>query len=319
MKKKLGILDEVAYSYRLMQRLNQDVKFAFQVCSFSEKEALKNFLKEDNLDVLLVGEDFLENYQIFSNIKHVIVLKENESANYEEGSIYKYQPATSILNQLNSRLKNGCVSCEGEGLPVKIIGVYSPVRRCGKTSLSIELVKVLSKDFRVLYVSMEPFSIIEMNNECSSRNLSDIFYFLEQENCKGNIFHEAIMEYEGIKTISPMDSPIDLQEINDSKWNEFFMKINEDKIADIVVVDFDESVRCFLQLFDLCIKVYMPILQDDISVRKVKAFEEFIHRSVPTETENKICKVTLPIIKPDSRTGYMQIIHKLIGELKLNG
>ena len=58
LKKKIGIFEEVAYSYRLMQRLNQKVDSSFVVYSFSEKESMEDFLNENSLSVLLVGEDY---------------------------------------------------------------------------------------------------------------------------------------------------------------------------------------------------------------------------------------------------------------------
>ena len=65
----------------------------------------------------------------------------------------------------------------GRGL-AKVLGVYSPVGRCLKTSFALTIGKLLAQEERVLYLNLEEFSGLSvlMKEEYKS-DLSDLLYF----------------------------------------------------------------------------------------------------------------------------------------------
>lgn len=319
MKKKLGVLEEVAYSYRLMQRLNQSENSSFVVYSFSEIENIEKFLENDFLDVLLIGECYYEDILNTYNISHKFILYEEKSDCINGNGIYKYQAASSILGQLNGMLNMYfCNDIESDS-PIRIFGVYSPVGRCGKTSFSLALAKKMSAEKQVLYLNLRPFSSVKTNLSDEKLSLSDVFYFLEEGKSEKVMLEKAVTEFEGVKFIIPMESPVDLHGIKEECWNDFFMKLNEGKFADVIIVDFDESISCFIQLFELCEKVYMPMLEDNKSLEKVRRFENFLCRSVSKEVEKKVCKLQLPVLGKEELPALEQFINRIIEKLDADG
>lgn len=317
LKKKLGILDEVAYSYRLMQRFNKVAKSSYTVYSFSEKNSVEKFLENESMDVLLVGEKFLEDITDLNLNCQIIILSESEKLQ-EEKSIFKYQASGIILHQLNDFLR---ITTKGknEESKVKIYAVYSPVRRCGKSKTALALANKFATKSRVLLLSLEPFSMIESENE-GAMTLSDVFYYLEQDKTDEDIFSKAIINYNNrIKTILPMESPVDMQEIDDEKWNQFFVKMTSIEETDVIVIDFDESVSCFLHLFELCDKVFMPVLEEENSLNKFRKFEDFLQKSMSDDIQKKICKLNIPIIENKDNSAIDKFIARLLQELKADG
>ena len=69
----------------------------------------------------------------------------------------------------------------GRGL-AKVLGVYSPVGRCLKTSFALTMGKLLAQEERVLYLNLEEFSGLSvlMKEEYKS-DLSDLLYFTTVE------------------------------------------------------------------------------------------------------------------------------------------
>lgn len=318
MKKRLGILEEVTYSYKLMQRLNKSKKSSFLAYSFSEKESVEEFLENDTLDVLMVGQDYFDESLNSLKIGRIVVLLEEKPDYNKENCIYKYQAASDILSQLKGFLNMAV--CQGGQceMPVKIIGFYSPVRRCGKTHLAKSLAKKMAKKTDVLYLNLEPFASA-INNDEEKLSLSDIFYYLEQGKLEEGVFERAVISSGEYKQILPIDSPVDLLGVKAESWNEFFMKINDKKIAEVVIVDFAECVSCFLQLFELCEKVYMPVLEEKSSVDKVKCFEEFLHKSVSDEVKSKIYKLQIPVLGAKEISVGDRITERLLQEIAVNG
>lgn len=301
-----------------MQRLNKSKKSSFLAYSFSDMESIEEFLEKDMLDVLLVGQDYFDETLDSLKIGKVVRLLEEKPDNNKENCIYKYQAAADIMSQLNGILNIASYKGQQCEMPVKIIGFYSPVRRCGKTGLAKSLAKKMAKKTDVLYLNLEPFASPISDND-DKVSLSDIFYYLEQGKVEEEVFERAVIENEEIKQILPMDSPVDLLGITSESWNEFFMKINDKKVAEVIIVDFAECVSCFLQLFELCEKIYMPVLEEKTSAEKVKCFEEFLHRSVSREVESKIYKLQIPVLGSKEISVGEQVIDRLLQEIAVNG
>lgn len=315
MKKKLGIYDEVAYSYRLMQRLNQELPSGFMVYSFSEEVSFKEFLDKEKPDILLVGEAYYsEDMVSYDGLKLIILAESNENMNSDfEGSIYKYQPVSKIVKQLNVICGNDAKTIEMTENGVRFVGVYSPVRRCGKTSLSIAISKIFSRKQKVLYLNFEAFPatfLPERNNDVW--NLSDVFYFMEQKRAASEILNNAIIDYNGISVITPGDVPMDLQEINKEKWEQFFMMLSDLKPVDVVVIDFDESISCYVQLLELCERIYCPVLHDNASVEKMKIFEDFLAKSGYDSIKDKIEKFDYRISEAHNSNSYEQMVEQFL-------
>lgn len=305
MKKRLGIYEEVAYSYRLMQRLNQLLQSGILVHSFSEEESFKMFLKEEKPDYILVGETFYDETLFENSTSVVIVLTESfieglqDTQNEEDNDheIYKYQSVKNIAKKLMTIMQKDIPIKRKTTDEITYIGVYSPIRRCGKTNLSIALSKVISETKNVLYLNFEPFSANEIFNKDSvdKWNLSDVFYFCAQGKSKKEILEKAVIKNENIKLILPVESPCDLQEIDALQWEQFFMMLSDESVADIVVVDFDESISCYTQLLELCDRIFMPVIEDDFAKQKLKTFEEYIKRAHLENVAKKIKQCNVPL------------------------
>lgn len=313
LKKKLAIYDEVAYSYRLMQRLNQELPSGYMVYSFSEEDSLRDFLSKENPDIVLVGElYYTDDIFLTDNYKLIILGESKENMEYEvEGFIYKYQPVSCIVKQLNAICGNTNVIIQ-KSSDVKYVGVYSPVRRCGKTTLAGTISKIYSRDKKVLCLNFEAFpnlSLPEINNDIW--NMSDVFYFLQHKD-EREILNNAIIEHEGIMYICPGDVLMDLQEISKDKWEQFFAMISDLKPADIVVIDFDENLSCYMQLLELCEMIFMPVLHDAASSDKIKSFESFLMKSGFAHVKGKIKKVDFHNVEISNKGDYEYMVEQLV-------
>ena len=64
----------------------------------------------------------------------------------------------------------------------QIIGVYSPVGRCGKSSFAFTLGQVLAREEKVLYITLEEFSgPFGADRTVYTGGLSDLYYYTQRE------------------------------------------------------------------------------------------------------------------------------------------
>ena len=98
----------------------------------------------------------------------------------------KYQCVDQILSEIletyfEKTKENVMKSVKKEF--VKIIAIYSPIHRVGKTSFAIAFGKELAKFKKVLYLNMEEyFGYGEMFEQIDNGNLGDALYYTKQEN-----------------------------------------------------------------------------------------------------------------------------------------
>ena len=80
----------------------------------------------------------------------------------------------------------------------EIYAVYSPLGRCLKTSFALTLGQILAKERAVLYLNLEEYSgFEEMLGKGFAQNLSDLLYFVRQEN--GNLIYKMNSMVQTIK------------------------------------------------------------------------------------------------------------------------
>ena len=96
---------------------------------------------------------------------------------------------------------------------MEIIGVYSPLGRCLKTSFALALGQILAKDKAVLYLNLEEYSgFEELLGKKFPTNLSDLFYYVRQGN--ENLIHRMngmIQTVNNLDFIPPVRMPSDIR------------------------------------------------------------------------------------------------------------
>lgn len=318
MKKKVGILEEVAYSYRFMQKLNQEGKAFAYAYSFSEQKSVEAYLENEKLDVLIVGELYFSEEMRNYRVDTIVVLSEDELYNSsceQIVGIYKYQCFAKILNSLKDLIYQSYDVVEAVGEGIQYVGVYSPAGRCGKTTLALELAKKEAKTKRVLYVNLERFgSSVFDNVERPQWNLADVFYFSEQQDRQEEMIKNAFADYEGMKLFFPMDSPLDLQGITVEQWMQLFSVLEQKRMTDLVIVDFDECVSCYMQLLKMCQKIYMPVLEEKCAQWKIKKFEVFLEQLMEENIFKKIYRLSIPVLSKKESEQLPLYMQKLVEE-----
>lgn len=154
----MAVYDEdPLYAGRLAEYVNQKETFPFQAMAFSDLEKLKEYGQTHDIEILLVGEKVREKAkEVKAGLKMILcdgefVSKEKEK---EEASVYKYQSGDCILQEVMACY---CTAPLQPGLALMgkravIMGIYSPVGRCGKTSFALTLAQMLGKS-RQFYLS----------------------------------------------------------------------------------------------------------------------------------------------------------------------
>ena len=100
------------------------------------------------------------------------------------------------------------------GRAASVIGVYSPVGRCLKTSFALTLGQLMAADRRVLYVTLEDYSgLASMTGEEYKSDFSDILYYFSQGNLNFMRLSGIVHSIGNMDYIPPARYPEDLAHI----------------------------------------------------------------------------------------------------------
>lgn len=285
-EKNLVICDrELQYANGLGENIleRKELALRIHVCTSVEKVLLS--MKEREVHILIIDEAFAYEERVKIKAEQIYVLtKENcHDLSEEEKAIYKYQSADKILAEVFEAYyekTNHNILKNIKKPKQRLIAVYSPIHRIGKTTFAIAMGNALAKKEKTLYLNLEEYPDTQGRFVRSEgRNLGDLLYYMRQEG--GNIGLKISMmvgKIEELDYIPPILISTDLKEISLAEWRKLLETILRESIYETLVLDLSESVQGLFEILQMCNEIYMPILEDGISKRKLGQYEEVLHR-----------------------------------------
>ena len=103
--------------------------------------------------------------------------------------------------------------------------------------------------------------------------MGDLFYYMKQE--KGNAalrLSLMVAQLDALDYVSPIPMCTDLQEIKKEEWESFLIQVLQNSVYENVILDLGNSVQGLFGILQMCDKIYMPVLEDEVSKRKVQQY-----------------------------------------------
>jgi len=139
-----------ALAFYIMNR--KGIHFQVQVCS--EIQHIQD------TDLLLISDEYTDEDRKCVNAGKIILLTGRGNCSKDSDVIYKYQPGEQILDEIlkfceevyeeNELFFSSALKKKG-----KIIGIFSPVHRIGKTAYALELGENMAASENVLYLTLK--------------------------------------------------------------------------------------------------------------------------------------------------------------------
>lgn len=300
---------EVEYAYNFMEYLNQRRNLPFEVQAFTSPQILCEYAKTQPIEILLISDKAMCEEVRRMKVGKLIILTEGvhnpELDQYP--SVYKYQASDSVVREVMECY--GAEKAARESLPqwkrqASVIGIYSPVGRCQKTSFALTLGQILAKDRAVLYLNLESYSgFDQLLGEVWERNLSDLLYFLRQDNA--SIVHKLsgmIQSVQNLDFVPPALAPMDIQCTDVKEWLRLIDSIVSESAYEVLILDLGDCVQELYQILDVCTKVYVPVRGDSVSMAKLAQFENLLRMWDYESVLEKLQKIKPPFYSTN-RTG----------------
>ena len=290
----LVILDrEEDFLYGITVYFQEKLGKAFDIYSFHTKEAFLAFGREKKkkIDVYL-GSCYLNSAERKElQVRQTMYFSQGERIEESEGEvIYKYQPAECIMKEFLEICRfSGGISGTGLQKDTKMLGVYSPIGRCGKTSLALVLGQLLAQNYKAVYVNLEEWPGFErIIGVYEGMDISDLIYYIKQGKEElGMYINGMLQEVNGLKILPPVKIAPDIQELGE-EVNKLLQEVAKSECYDVILVDFGRQIKSMLPVLQNLEKLYMPVLKDPASRAKLEEFFRFLRNSDYREMEKKI-------------------------------
>lgn len=296
-KKNLVICDcEYPYVNYLMENIleKKEPTLCVYVCTSWDK--VTELMQSRPIHILLLDESYL--YvpdEGLEQIERIVILAHTKGKEQlrDWQVVYKYQHIDRILSEIfedvgifQSTRTNG----------QRVFAVYSPIGRCGKTSFAVALGKELAKKGKTLYLNLDTYPGNEIfQREEGLPNLGDMLYYFKQEHTNPGLRLTAMVQQEErLDFLMPIPLAADLKEVTPEDWKDFLVRLEEDSQYDNLILDIGEGVQGIFEILDRCDKIYMPVVRDECSERKLASYEKNLFLMNFGHLERKTIKIVIP-------------------------
>lgn len=231
-------------------------------------------------DILLISDVYPESEISKMKADKVLILTGGMSDFDRENVIYKYQTGDKILEEILTHCEEVYTGRElFFSLPGKkngkVIGVFSPVHRVGKTSYALNLGEKLAASENVLYLNLELYGGLGGHFERGGQTLEDVLYYARQEKSNlGFILAKAVRHRGKLDYLLPLPVSEDIKSIRGEEWVDLFSQILSQSIYDTIILDIDEGIRDVYEVLKICTKIYLLTAESEYSQAKIEQFEK---------------------------------------------
>lgn len=308
-EKNLVICDhEIRYANKLGEQISKREELAVKVFACSSLEKVSQLAKEKQIHIFVVDEGYVYEKRSKVNADQVFVMGRGRVLDLgeQEHAVGKYQCADEIIRELfevyiertRENVMRGFQKNEG-----RVVAVYSPIHRIGKTRFALAFGKECAKKKRTLYLNFEEYSGWQEEFQ-KGMNMGDLLYYVRQGNGNAGVrLQSAVRKMDDMDYVLPIPMALDMKETTQKEWEELLKEVLKNSVYELIILDLSESVQGLWQILNMCDRVYMPVLEDDISKRKIQQYEENLKQLNMEEVES----MTFRFVMPDNVEEYAKI------------
>lgn len=322
--KIMAICDtEEGYAFRMAEYLLEKVKLPYTLHLFTAVEELEKFAGREEIEILLIAESawrLIKEEYIRKQVTQMFILQEsggaaqtfaskegNDAARNNISCINKYQSPELVVQAVLNMIADGS---GWKGYPaaaetdVKMIGIYSPVKRCLQTSFALSLGQLLAKEYKTMYLNFEMYSGLgELLRREYQTDMLDVMYYFQSAREKLALRLPTIIQNAGgLDYIPPMQYSLGIREVPGEQWLALCRDIAAIGEYEYMILDLDDGIDGLFDLLKNCQKIYTITREDPFAQAKLGQYERMLQQGELGEITEKTVKCRFPIFQelPDS-------------------
>lgn len=310
--KIMAICDtEEGYAFRMAEYLLEKVKLPYTLHLFTAVEELEKFVGREEIEILLIAESawrLLREAYVRNQVAQMFVLQESGEAVPEDmRCISKYQSPELVVREMLNVIADGGGwkdYPEAVDTAAKMIGIYSPVKRCLQTSFALSLGQLLAKEHKTIYLNFEMYSGLgELLRREYQTDMMDVMYYFQNAREKLALRLPTIIQNAGgLDYIPPMQYSLGIKEVPGEQWLALCRDLAAIGEYEYMILDLDDGIDGLFDLLKNCQKIYTITKDDPFAQAKLGQYERMLQHEELEEISEKTVKCRFPIFRqlPDS-------------------
>lgn len=306
---------DILYSERLTNLLNRNSLLPYKIQNLDLSKISILDLEEDILLILelelvelgLIDIKKADKNKILFLVEERYIKNKIEDIN-QENIIYKYQSYKVIQAKILDKL-SGLEHIDMLGITSKskLISVYSPINRIGKSLFCRQLAHFLSREQKVLYISFDLYTSLE-EAKASRVSFSDILYTYIKSNFNVLKLKKIIDIEENLHIIKTFSHISDIFSLKEEEYLKFLKKLIESMDYEYIIIDWGDFCYYLETELEPSYKFIIPYIDDAYSKLKLEAFK-YLRKEELQKYEAKIT-----YLRFDEKTKSEEEVKKFIKE-----
>lgn len=302
---------EEGYAFRMAEYLLEKVKLPYTLHLFTAVEELEKFAGREEIEILLIAESawrLLREEYVRNQVAQMFVLQESGEAVPEDmRCISKYQSPELVVREMLNVIADGGGWKDypaAVDTAAKMIGIYSPVKRCLQTSFALSLGQLLAKEHKTIYLNFEMYSGLgELLRREYQTDMMDVMYYFQNAREKLALRLPTIIQNAGgLDYIPPMQYSLGIKEVPGEQWLALCRDLAAIGEYEYMILDLDDGIDGLFDLLKNCQKIYTITKDDPFAQAKLGQYERMLQHEELEEISEKTVKCRFPIFRqlPDS-------------------
>lgn len=302
-QKILAIYDnQPMYANKLAEYFSHKKDNPYMVYGYENVDNITKLQSEMGIDVLLASDHIELGEFPKEEVGKIFYLKsQGEGMSGETDSIFKYQSAENIFKVLydyyiDNLLEESVRICTMS--QTKLIGLYSPVKRCQQTTFGLTLGQVLSKKYKTLYLNFEGYSGFQhLMSKTFPKDLSDILYYFQDSKEKFPYKLSAAIEKQGeLDYIPPVLTPQFLQQVSSEEWLALIAEMINHSNYEYIILDLSDYLQGLFEILRMCYRVFTLEKDDALARAKITQYEQILEMQEYGDILHKTRKKQGPVV-----------------------
>lgn len=317
MKEKIfAVCDlEEDYAFRMAEYIMDKVSMPYELHLFTKTDELQPFLERQEISILMIGENALHQLKKKPDIPNIFVLQEDkqelrqpdgwmtaQEPETEYRYINKYQSPEKIIQEMLEQvteLESWGEKKQAQGLNMKVVGIYSPVRRCLQTTFALTMGQLLSREHKVLYLNFECYSGFSrmLHREFPADMMDMVYYFNCAKEKLSTRLPSIVQNINGLDFIPPGETNLDMQRITGEKWVELLKTIGKISDYEYLILDLTDGMNGLFELLSHCYKIYTITKDDSFAMAKMNQYEKILQLNELNDIAERTVKCRFPFFE----------------------
>jgi hypothetical protein len=159
----------------------------------------------------------------------------------------------------------------------KLMGFYSPIRRCLQSTVALTMGQLLAEKYPTLYVSFEFYTGLEEWQDRNGRDLSVLLYYQQNRpESFGTQLQTLVQKIGPLDYVAPMSNGENLLYITPEQWKSLIQALLNTGDYEYIILDLTESIQGLFEILHLCHKVYTIVREDSAAIQKMYRYEQLL-------------------------------------------